>query len=180
MYYFQEYLIQYVFRHNKVNRNSLRDNQQSTSLEEHVMRKKHPICGKSLEEGKKNHEVEHQLRQVYFRKENKQEGEENNTIPTNRSFSNQRESTDGSLNYEEYLLMRAHNSMVVTQRSYLKILLQDKVIMIMKMKTLWQIMKNQDQLSNCLLSLKELTKSRRNKKRRFTFMNHPSLKALPR
>ena len=49
--------------HNKYNVNSLRDNQQSTSLEEHEMRKNHPICEKSLEtpskEGKKNHEVEH-------------------------------------------------------------------------------------------------------------------------
>ena len=55
--------MKYGFRIKKENVNSLRDNQQSTSLEEHVMRKNHPICEKSLEtpskEGKKNHEVEH-------------------------------------------------------------------------------------------------------------------------
>ena len=56
--YLEQYVFNYGFRHNKYNVNSLRDNQQSTSLEEHVMRKNHPICQKSLEEGKKNHEVE--------------------------------------------------------------------------------------------------------------------------
>ena len=68
------------------------------------MRKYHPICEKSLEtpskEGKKNHEVEHQLPQVYFRKENKEEGEDNNTTLTNQSCSNQTKSIDESLNYE--------------------------------------------------------------------------------
>ena len=38
-YYFQEYIVNYGFRHKKENVNSLRDNQQSTSLEEHEMRK---------------------------------------------------------------------------------------------------------------------------------------------
>ena len=49
--------------------NSLRDNQQSTSLEQHEMRKNHPICEKSLDtplkEETKNHEVKHQLPQGY-------------------------------------------------------------------------------------------------------------------
>ena len=48
-YYFQEYLIHYVFRHNNGNMNSFKENQQSTSLEEHEMRKNHPICEKSLD-----------------------------------------------------------------------------------------------------------------------------------
>ena len=51
--------------------NSLRDNQQSTSLEEHEMSKNHPICEKSidkpLKEETKNHEVEHRLPQGYCR-----------------------------------------------------------------------------------------------------------------
>ena len=45
--------------------NSLRDNQQSTSLEDHEMRKNHYICEKSLDtplkEETKNHEVEKKL-----------------------------------------------------------------------------------------------------------------------
>ena len=51
--------------------NSLRDNQQSTSLEEHAMRKNHPTCEKSLDtplkEETENHEVEHKLPQGDFR-----------------------------------------------------------------------------------------------------------------
>ena len=51
--------------------NSLRDNQQSTCLEEHEKRKYQPTCEKSLDkplkEEKKNHEVEHQLPQADFR-----------------------------------------------------------------------------------------------------------------
>ena len=47
--------------------NSLRDNQQSTSLEEHEMRKNQPICEKSLDtplqKETENHEVENQLPQ---------------------------------------------------------------------------------------------------------------------
>ena len=70
-YYFQEYIFKYGFRHNNKNLNSLRDNQQSTSLEEHKMRKKHPICEKSLDtqlkEEIKNHESENQLPKGYYR-----------------------------------------------------------------------------------------------------------------
>ena len=47
-YYFQEYIVNYGFRHKKENVNSLRDNQQSTILEDE-MRKNHPTCEKSLE-----------------------------------------------------------------------------------------------------------------------------------
>ena len=72
--------------------NSLRDNQQSTSLEDHEMRKNHPICEKSLnkplKEEKKNHEVENKLLEGYCREEHKEEGEENNTILTNGGCSN--------------------------------------------------------------------------------------------
>ena len=50
--------------------NSLRDNQQSTSLE-HEMRKNQPTCEKSLDTPLKkeneNYEVENQLPQVYCR-----------------------------------------------------------------------------------------------------------------
>ena len=53
------------YRHNNSNINSLRDNQQSTSLEEHEMRKNQPTCEKSLDtplqEETENHEVENQL-----------------------------------------------------------------------------------------------------------------------
>ena len=60
-----------VFRHKNANFNSLRDNQQSISLEEHEMRKNHPICEKSLDtplkEERENHEVEHKLPQGYYR-----------------------------------------------------------------------------------------------------------------
>ena len=48
-YYFPEYIFNNVFRHKNGNVNSLRDNQQSTSLEEYEMRKNHPICEKSLD-----------------------------------------------------------------------------------------------------------------------------------
>ena len=55
--------------------NSLRDNQQSTSLEEHELRKNHPICENSLDtplkEEIENHEVEHQLPQGDCREEHK-------------------------------------------------------------------------------------------------------------
>ena len=44
--------------------------------------------------------MEHKLPQGYYREEHKQEGEYNNKILTNGGFSNQRESIDGSLNYE--------------------------------------------------------------------------------
>ena len=51
--------------------NSLRDNHQSTSLEEHEMRKNYPICEKSLDTPLKketeNHEVENKLPQGDFR-----------------------------------------------------------------------------------------------------------------
>ena len=61
--YFDEWLNGY--RNNNGNVNSLRDNQQSTSLEEHEMRKNQPTCEKSLDtplkEEIENHEVEHQL-----------------------------------------------------------------------------------------------------------------------
>ena len=47
--------------------NSLSDNQKSTSLEEHEMRKNQPTCEKilntRLKEETWNHEVEHQLPQ---------------------------------------------------------------------------------------------------------------------
>ena len=50
------------YRHNNENANSLRDNKQSTSLEEHEMRKNQPTCEKSLDtplhKETKNHEVE--------------------------------------------------------------------------------------------------------------------------
>ena len=66
---FQEYLFKYGFICKKENVNSVRDNRQSTSLEELEMRKNHPICEKSLDtplkEETKNHEVEHQLTQGY-------------------------------------------------------------------------------------------------------------------
>ena len=69
-YSFQEYIVDYGFRHKKENGNSLRDNQQSTSLEEHEMRKNHPICKKSLDtplkEETQNHEEENQLPQGDF------------------------------------------------------------------------------------------------------------------
>ena len=48
-YSFQQYLVNYGFMHKNENVNSLRDNHQSTSLEEHEMRKNHPICEKSLD-----------------------------------------------------------------------------------------------------------------------------------
>ena len=55
--------------------NSLRDNQQSTSLEEHEMRKNQPTCEKSLDtplkEETQNHEVEHKLPKGDCRKEHK-------------------------------------------------------------------------------------------------------------
>ena len=54
-----------AFRKNNSNVNSLRDNQQSTSLEEHAKRKNQPACEKSLDtplkEETRNHEVEHKL-----------------------------------------------------------------------------------------------------------------------
>ena len=100
--YFDEWLNGH--RNNNANVNSLRDNQQSTILEEHEMRKYHPICEKILDtllkEETKNHEVENQLPQGDCREEHKEEGEYNNTILTNGVCSNQRESIDGSLNYE--------------------------------------------------------------------------------
>ena len=59
------------FRKNNSNVNSLRDNQLSTSLEEHEMRKNQPTCEKSLDtplkEETKNHGLEHQLPQGDFR-----------------------------------------------------------------------------------------------------------------
>ena len=62
----------------KENVNSLRDNQQSTSLEEHEMRKNHLICEKSLDtplkEEIENNEVDN-LNQGDFRDEHKEEGE---------------------------------------------------------------------------------------------------------
>ena len=100
----KKYIFNYGFRHNKENVNSVRDYQQSTSLEEHEMRKNNHICEKSLDtalkEETKNHEEEHKLPQSYCREEHKDEGEYNNTILTNGGCSNQRESIDGSLNYE--------------------------------------------------------------------------------
>ena len=78
---------------------------------------------------------------------------------------------------KEYLLMGDHNSMLVTYRSYFKILLKSKFLISMKMNTLWQIMKSQYQLPHHHLSFKKLIKSRRKKKRRFTPTNHP-LKGL--
>ena len=64
-HYFKEYIFNYVFRHNNENVNSLRDNQQSTSLGEHEMRKNLPTCEKSLDtplkEEIENHEMEHKL-----------------------------------------------------------------------------------------------------------------------
>ena len=44
--------------------------------------------------------MEHQLPQGYCKEEHKEEGEDNNTILTNGGCSNQRDSIDGSLNYE--------------------------------------------------------------------------------
>ena len=68
------------------------------------MSKYHPICEKSLDtllkEETENHEVENQLNQGDCREEHKEEGEDNNKILTNGGCSNQRESIDGSLNYE--------------------------------------------------------------------------------
>ena len=56
-----------LFIINNENLNSLRDNQQSTSLEEHEMRKNHPTCENSLDtplkEETENHEVEYQSSQ---------------------------------------------------------------------------------------------------------------------
>ena len=62
-----EYFYYWVnsFRNLNSNLKSLRDNQQSTSLEEHEMRKNQPTCEKRLDtplkEEIENHEVEHQL-----------------------------------------------------------------------------------------------------------------------
>ena len=82
------------------------------------MRKNHPICEKSLDtplkEETKNHEVEHQLPQGDCREENKEEGEDHNTILTNGGCSNQKESIDGSLNYEGVPTDGCHKSMLVT------------------------------------------------------------------
>ena len=103
-YSFQEYIFKYGFSHKKENVNSLRDNQQSTSLEEREMRKNHPICEKSLDtplkEETNNHEVENQLPQGDFIEEHKEEKEYKHTILTDGGCANQRESTDGSLNYD--------------------------------------------------------------------------------
>ena len=63
------------------------------------MRKNHPICEKILETPLKE-ETKNQLPQGDCREENKEEGEDNNTILTNGDCSNQRETIDGSLNYE--------------------------------------------------------------------------------
>ena len=55
------------------------DNQQSTCLEEHEMRKNQPTCEKSLDtplkEETKNHEVEKKLPKGDWREENKEEYE---------------------------------------------------------------------------------------------------------
>ena len=84
--------------------NSLRDNQKSTSLEEHEMRKNQPNCEKrldtTLQKETKNHEVENQLPQGDCRDKNKEEIEHRHTILTDGGCANQRESIDGSLNYE--------------------------------------------------------------------------------
>ena len=48
-YYFQEYLLKYGFSYKNENENLLRNNQQSTSSEEHEMRKNKPTCEKSLD-----------------------------------------------------------------------------------------------------------------------------------
>ena len=64
-YYFYYFLNGY--RHNNSSVNSLRNYQQSTSLDEHEMIKNQPTCEKSLDtplkEGIGNHEVENKLTQ---------------------------------------------------------------------------------------------------------------------
>ena len=103
-YYFQEYFFKYGFMHKKENVNSLRDNQQSTSLEDHEMRKNHHICEKildtPLQKEIEDHEVENQLPQGDCRDKNKEEIEHRHTILTDGGCENQRESINGSLNYE--------------------------------------------------------------------------------
>ena len=100
--YFYDWLNE--FRKNNSNVNSLRDNQQSISLEEHEMRKNQPTCEKNLDtplqKETENHEVENQLSQGDFREEHKEESEYKHTILTDGGCENQRESIDGSLNYE--------------------------------------------------------------------------------
>ena len=65
--YFYDWLNGYTHKNSNVK--SLRDNQQSTSLEEHEMRKNHPICEKSLDtplqKKIEDNEVENQLPQFY-------------------------------------------------------------------------------------------------------------------
>ena len=76
-YSFQEYLAKYGFRNKKENVNSLRDNKQSTNLEEHEMRKNQPTCEKSLDtplqKETKNIEIRFEnfaARQIYSKHEN--------------------------------------------------------------------------------------------------------------
>ena len=53
-----------------------------------------------LQKETENHEVDLELPQGDCREENKEEGEENNTVLTNGGCSNKKEHIDGSLNYE--------------------------------------------------------------------------------
>ena len=84
--------------------NTLRDNQQSISLEEHEMRENQPTCEKSLDtqlqKEIENQEGENYLPQGDCREEHKEESEYNHKILTSGGFANKREYIDGSLNYE--------------------------------------------------------------------------------
>ena len=68
------------------------------------MRKNHSTCENCLDtplqEETENHEVEHQLPKGDCREKHKEEREYRHTTLTNGGCSNQRESIDGSLNYE--------------------------------------------------------------------------------
>ena len=83
-----------------------------------------------------DHEVEHQLPQGDCREEHKEESEYKHTILTYGGFENQRESIDGSLNYERVPIDGCSQLYVGDIRSYLKMLLQDKFLIRMKTKTL--------------------------------------------
>ena len=61
-----------------------------------------------------NNDVDLELPQGDCRKVHKEESEYKHTILTDGGCENQRESVDGSLNYEKYLLMGSQNSMLVT------------------------------------------------------------------
>ena len=58
--------------------------------------------------------MEHQSPQSDCREEQEEGSEDNNTILTDGGCANQRESIDGSLNYERVPIDGCYNSMLVT------------------------------------------------------------------